>query len=368
MKDIYELLNNIDLNDQDFEEMEVSELEKAKVKKALRSSIHKKQTIWKKKAAIASIAMTLSATLACFAYPTYAERIPLIGNIFKFLDEGRSGLYDNYQENAHEMNMTKERNGIGITIKDAVFDGKTVFVTYSIESDRDLGEHPNLLNHSEIKGANGMTGSSKVSRVDKNSYVGIDTYTNQNSEEDKEIHLNWNVEGIIPDTQTKADEIKGPWNFNLSVKASQKKIQLVNDSAEQAGIRVNIEKVAVTPMSFTVYYDQKVQQEMQRDWDDVYVDLTVTDDLGNVYAGQGNGGGGKSKYDLAWTKTFQKLDEKATKLIVTPHIELRNYTPENHGEWRESGESMEKSATSSAKIPGAVKNITLPEIKIPLEK
>ena len=38
------------------------------------------------------------------------------------------------------MNLTQESNGIKITINDAVFDGETVAITYSIESDRDLGE------------------------------------------------------------------------------------------------------------------------------------------------------------------------------------------------------------------------------------
>ena len=37
MKDIYELLNDIDIDDNEFEEMEVTELEKAKVKSTLKN-------------------------------------------------------------------------------------------------------------------------------------------------------------------------------------------------------------------------------------------------------------------------------------------------------------------------------------------
>ena len=39
MKDIYELLNEIDIDENEFEEMEVTELEKAKVKKDVKKII-----------------------------------------------------------------------------------------------------------------------------------------------------------------------------------------------------------------------------------------------------------------------------------------------------------------------------------------
>ena len=51
MKDIYELLNDIDIDEKEFEEMEVTEFEKAKVKKALKKSLNekKKRKSWKMK-------------------------------------------------------------------------------------------------------------------------------------------------------------------------------------------------------------------------------------------------------------------------------------------------------------------------------
>ena len=58
------------------------------------------------------------------------------------MDNGRTGLYDDYKEYSTEINMTEESNGIKVTINDAIYDGKTVSVTYSIESDQDLGDDP----------------------------------------------------------------------------------------------------------------------------------------------------------------------------------------------------------------------------------
>ena len=59
MKDIYELLNDVDIDDNEFEEMEVTEFEKAKVKKALKKSLHekKKGKSWKRNVAAAAVIM-----------------------------------------------------------------------------------------------------------------------------------------------------------------------------------------------------------------------------------------------------------------------------------------------------------------------
>ncbi|MDO7487713.1 hypothetical protein Q5O89_21650 [Peribacillus frigoritolerans] len=43
MKDIYELLNDIDIDETEFKEMEVTELEKAKVKRTLKKSLSTKK-------------------------------------------------------------------------------------------------------------------------------------------------------------------------------------------------------------------------------------------------------------------------------------------------------------------------------------
>ena len=68
--------------------------------------------------------------------------------------------------------------------------------------------------------------------------------------------------------------------------------QLSDRSSEQNGVKVYIEKVSVTPMSFIVYYDQIVSEKIRNKWHGVDVDFEIKDDLGNVYSGEGNGGKG----------------------------------------------------------------------------
>ena len=100
--------------------------------------------------AAASILVGLSVATLGIGFPTYAWIANCRGHI-PILDNGRTGLYENsktdagkimephynYKQYTTVLNMTKESKGIKITINDAIFDGKTVSINYSIESNRD---------------------------------------------------------------------------------------------------------------------------------------------------------------------------------------------------------------------------------------
>ena len=45
----------------------------------------------------------------------------------------------------------------------------------------------------------------------------------------------------------------------------------------------------MSPVSFILYYNQEVSKDARKEWDSVDVELTVKDDLGNDYSGEGNG-------------------------------------------------------------------------------
>ncbi|KEK24672.1 DUF4179 domain-containing protein [Bacillus gaemokensis] len=382
MKDVYELLNDIEIDEKGFEEIEASEFEKEKVKRNLKQAIHKKKKTrnWKKRIAVASVLVGLSVATLGIGFPTYAGSLPIVGDIFRFLDNGRTGVYDNaqvntagrtglhyeYKKHATEINMTKESKGIKVTINDAVFDGKTVSLTYSIESDQDLGENPSTFDFLNIKGAEGISGRNKISKVDKGKYVGLVTASNiTNSKEDK-VNIEWDIRSIR--TLEKQEEIKGNWNFALTLKASNSKEQSISGSSEKDGVKVNMEKIAVTPMSFILYYNQEVSKDTRKEWDDADVELEIKDDLGNHYAGEGNGGTSTAAepYKSHWSTTFQKLNENATKLIVTPHVNLRIRTPENYGGVEMSGGKEKK--IEVPKREGKNKDIVLDDIIIDLKK
>ncbi len=365
MKDIYELLNDANMDENDLEEMEVSELEKAKVKKALRKSIRKKRTMnWKKGLLAASIVFGLTTTTIGITFPTYASQIPIIGDIFRFFDEGKDGLYKNYKEFSNELNLTQESNGVRVTINDAIFDGKTVTVTYSIDGNKDLGDII-VFDHIHVRGSDGAAGSSQVTKVADNQYVGIMTSSVFGLNNPESAKVKWNV-NALKNVET-GEEVKGNWSFAFSLQATESSNFVVGQSAEDNGVKVNIEKVTITPMSFIVYYNQEVSEVVNEKWHSVDVELDIRDEFGNTYTGQGNGGTGDLFNNISWSSTFEKIHEEATKLFITPHVTFRSYNEENHG-------GVEFTAKGAIKLPIPTKQgqgmekFVLEEIVIELNK
>jgi len=368
MKDIYELLNDIDIDENELEEIEASEIEKEKVKRNVKQSLRtkKKMKSWKKGVAAASILLGLSVATLGIGFPTYAGGLPIVGDIFRFLDNGKTGLYENYKEFSTELNMTRESNGVKVTINDAVFDGRTITITYSIESDKDLGESPHIFGYPQVRGFNGAGGSSQVTKVGEKKYVGMTTMSGHRNERLDVANVWWDMEAI--DMDYKGNSIKGNWNFALSLKAMDSKEVKVNGVSEKEGIKVNINKMEVNPMSFIVFYNQVESKALRSIWDSADVELEIKDDLGNHYAGEGNGGSSTvaEPHKSSWSATFQKLNENATKLIVTPRVHLRIHTPENHGgvEYVNGKEKKIEVPKKEAKS----KDIVLDDIVIDLKK
>ncbi|MCQ6333365.1 MULTISPECIES: DUF4179 domain-containing protein [Bacillus cereus group] len=368
MKDIYELLNDIDIDEKELEEIEASEIEKEKVKRNVKQSIRtkKKMKSWKKGVAAASILVGLSVATLGIGFPTYAGGLPIVGDIFRFLDNGRTGLYENYKEFSTELNMTRESNGIKITLNDAVFNGRTVTITYSIESDKDLGENPNVIEFLQIAGFNGTTGSSKITKVDDKKYVGMSTATDVDGIKMDAANVKWEIDKI--ETVDGTQSIKGNWNFELSLNAMDSKEVKLKGSSENELIKVNINKMEVTPMSFIVFYNQEESKALRSIWDSADVELEIKDDLGNHYTGEGNGGSSTvaEPHKSSWSATFQKLNENATKLIITPHVNLRVHTPENFG-----GVEFINGIEKKIEVPkkeAKSKDIVLDDIVIDLKK
>ena len=328
MKDIYELLNDVDIDESEMDTMDVSEFEKEKVKKHLRKSL-KKNKGWKKKSFIAAALCCVvigSVGAVGIKNPAYAAEIPIVGDIFRLLDNGRTGIYDKYKENANEINVTKESNGVAITIKDAIFDGKTITYTYEIKSDKDLGESPMLSGAPlSIKGyKGGMGGSSQIKRVGENTYIGQDNSTIDDEKDEVICKLNFR-EIVATGENESIEEVAGKWDFDFNLKALESKKQIINKGTEKNGVKANIDSISKTSMSFIVNYSQVVPEELKKKWFDMSLEIEIKDNLGNIYKGEGNGGHGNVKDNtMYWSKTFGKLDEGATTLIITPKMHLSN--------------------------------------------
>jgi len=320
MTDIYGLLNKSNVDPDEFEEIDATEFEKAKVKNALKQSIgkKKKRTGWKTNVAAASVMLCLSAAALGSAFPTYASGIPVIGDIFKYLDIGNTGMYDNYKEHSSALNLSKESSGVKVTINDVIYDRHTVSMTFTLESDQDLGENPTAQGTPKLEGSEATAALSTISKVGENRYVGLYQATSITGGIGDTVNITWNLGSINPTDEQK--EIQGDWEFAFAANATDTHTLVSGQSAEQDGVMVGIEKITITPMSFIVYYTQAVSELLRNQGQGVYIDLQIKDDLGNVYTGQDNGGVGRDSSNISRCKSFGKLDPNASKLIVTPRV------------------------------------------------
>ena len=102
-------------------------------------------------------------------------------------------------------------------------------------------------------------------------------------------------------------KIKGNWKFAFSLQATESQIQLTNQSVEQNGVTVNIEKVAFTPMSFIVHYNQQATEQVQDKWGVMrhtldYVSLRGLREIYPRLPWEGNAGLAKvSPHTISWS-------------------------------------------------------------------
>lgn len=350
MKDIYDELNDINVDASQFVEEEVSAAEKAQMMMDLKRKIRRPKPVkWRKIAAAASISVGLSsAALFGLSFTSFAQEIPIIGNVFKWFNN--DGFYDNYSEHANALEMTQVDNGISITLNEAVFDGKTLYITYELTSEIDLGDDislkgmPAILNH---VGGHMGTGSGDIKKVDDFRYVGVSTARMYPENRVEEGSFEFDITGIILDSSNidmhrmisdptySMKEIAGNWKFQFDLQATDNVEQSVGLSSAGNDVTVSVNKVAYTPMSFILFYQEFITQELYAKWDFISVSVVVKDDLGHTYATGGSNGGGLT-LRLSHTETFEKLDPKAKKLIVTPTVVLsqRDGTYENGAYYR----------------------------------
>ncbi|NEU30649.1 DUF4179 domain-containing protein [bacterium LRH843] len=142
MKDIYELLNDIDIDENEFEEMEVSELEKARVKKTLKKSLNqrKKMKGWKR-VLLPTAACVLAVGLTTNLNPSFAE---WIGGFFttEQVDEGlrmasESGLTQRIDQEVMDQ-------GITFKVEDVIADTSRVALSYQVVKENGKILNPQL--------------------------------------------------------------------------------------------------------------------------------------------------------------------------------------------------------------------------------
>ncbi|MCA0970549.1 DUF4179 domain-containing protein [Halobacillus litoralis] len=351
-----EELDNLELPD------ELHDRAKAGVKRAKEEK--KRTKGWRKPVAAAVLFLGLTSVTLGFSFPSTAGQIPIVGNIFEEMSDSLS-VFETYKPFSTELNKVEQMNGIQVTLNDAIFDGKTVTLTYSIITEKDLGEDLMVKDSLAIRGVSGLTGFSQIQKVDENEYVGLVTMTSQDEDEFSMAKVKWGIDQFVYGDSS--ETIEGDWSFSFKLESTDYQTKQVMETVEQDGVQVTLEKMTANPMSFSLTYTQSITEEVDRHWNDVNVDLMVKDDLGNVYEGVGNGGSG-DEYSITWRETFQVIHPDASELIVTPHVSLQNSERSGGSVNADTGEEISSYSESGSEDPLPDRSFDLEDIVIDLTR
>lgn len=335
MRDIYDFFNDMDIDVNEFKTAEVDELEKSRVKRRVKDGLREAHSSGLKKrnrgAAVAVAVVVLTAGIGYFgwAFPSYAKEVPVIGDIFRFLDGGSTGIYDLYKESALDINMTKENKGVKITLNQGVYDGRTLSFTYTIKTEKDFGEHLYLNDTVYADSVDGYGGSQELKRVGPGVYVGQSNYNLFGEKEERNsISFRWSVSDVSGMTDTgivQKERISCRLNYNVSLTALDNATLMVEENHDKIqNISISVKKLSVTPINAILYYSEETPNELSQFVD---MDWKIKDDLGNVYKYNGNGGYGKSGQETIKMEnsiTFQHLNSAAKTLFITPVLKLKN--------------------------------------------
>ncbi|MGB3260932.1 DUF4179 domain-containing protein [Paenisporosarcina sp.] len=332
MKKLYKQFTKLNI-EMDIQPMEVSDLEKERVKRAVVKG--KKKNHFSRNMSVAVAFFVASSITLSFTFPTFAAKLPVIGNIFELFIDDEKYVFEKYDTYSTEIGVTKESNGISVTVTDAVYDGENITVAYTIKSEQDLGERPVLMGEwvvDEFKNMykdSGYFDNYVIEKINDNEYAVLYIYELIDGPKPDEVHITWQGNKILNLINVN-NTFHGDWSFQFSLNALESETQKFADSikSEEEDIGVVVTKMTETPISTTLYLSEfadvrKIAKE-DEEWRGVLIEYLVSDNLGNEYKTIHYNGTGHStdfknhvNYSRITTTVFH---EEATTLTITPIV------------------------------------------------
>lgn len=300
----------------------------------------KKKKNYKKAAGIAAI--FLGVSLLGVSMTPYAKNIPVLRNIYETFNRK---TYENYDKYASDINITKESNGVGITINKVIYDGIDLEVFYTVEGDK-ISKTKSVGLYFQTEGfkvngeklwINGMGHAEYID--DSNVYVGSSNYlidsgdmlpTNEKGEMVKvpdEFILTLDISEI---QLIEHGSIKGNWSFDIPVsnenlKNGVKKLEINADlSSVQDGLI--IEEVILTPINTAILG--------RSDYDGYnFLEYLIIDDKGRTldkkvssYKSEND----ESRYGNIFMRRYKEVYEDTESITIIPHICVLSNAPSDY--------------------------------------
>lgn len=333
MKDVYELLNDVDVDLSQYEEVELSDIEKKRAKKRLHEKIKLKGSILFKysKAIAAVLCIFVVSGFALFkSSPTFAVGIPVVGNIIKHI----TGYdYEEFDKYTSVINKAIDKNGVKVTLDEVMLDKNELRIASTFKSDDKFKGKSVLTLHPEVyingKKLNvGGGGTKQV--IDENTYLTVDSLDVHDVKVPTDISMKviYDEIQIIDEKGNENKKITGPWAFEFNVSKSEieknTKVIKLNNSVAVSGIKMILKELSITPLTTNLSYKLKGETP---------ANFIIKDDKGNELREEGYGYGtdgliGGIKGEYKGFANFSAVSKGAKKLYITPYY---SYIGTNNG-------------------------------------
>lgn len=199
--------------------------------------------------------------------PVFARSIPLIGNVFEYLQEkiDFKGKYSNYSS---DVDLMVKDNGITVTISDTYCDGENLFVAYQIESELPFSDYTDNnfsktqldfdgvmyveLNGNSLEiddfGVAGLEGEF----VDDNTFVGVDTVRLLDGQFPAQFNYEMQVYRwkLILENGSECP-MNGYWKLSIPIEINKENVEIIEVNVSER--EHTIDRVMISPIMVTVY-------------------------------------------------------------------------------------------------------------------
>ncbi|MGL6105249.1 DUF4179 domain-containing protein [Romboutsia sp.] len=348
-KNIYNMLNDIEVDLSEYEREDFNDIEKIKIKKKFRQSIGKKNTNsnYKKYISVASVAILSIAIVSVTPLGTYASKMisDLVFDIKSVLNlEVDDGNY------IKVINQSITKDDVTLRLNEAVLNDGELIVSMTTKSKekipRDIRIEGELkqklyINGEFIDNANSSSGiDASKKNIDEVLFFNVDT-SKYSSVIDIKIELeDLTIYREINNQLIKEKTVKGPFVFEFDFDTSKisKNIKNVDMNKEidlGNNQKISLDKFVYTPLTQKVYYT-KNKEEFNNE---IELVLKGVDELGNEVIFErnieGNGTG-----TLITNLSGKQVDKSAKYLTLTAY--KRSYIFKEDGGTEQKLEEIEK--------------------------
>lgn len=259
MKNIYKILNDVNIDFSDIEDMEVNDFERKKGKKKLLNSISKKKKN-RRIVAAASMFVFIAASTVVISNPTLAANIPIVGELMQknFVD-----INKNYEDYLNVIGKTQNIDGVEVTFENVIADKNLFFVSFLIKDNNSaIDDNRGIFGPMNIK-INGKlintSGGGQSEKVDNNTVRVLRTF-NWNYERLPE-KLNVELEMSLPNLINSEKEFKA--KFSMDTKQIEEKTytKKINKDFILNGIKCRIEEITISPLVTNIKYYAETEDD-----------------------------------------------------------------------------------------------------------